>query len=178
LSEIENCYQQFAEIEVERFEVLFELSNWSPQLISFRPAIGSWNAVEVLDHIVKSELGMTRRAAIGLQTKHPLTAESRLGAAALEGALRSQHRFQVPLGAKSTFPDSEATLTQVIERWEEARNEIHLTMGSLSSDNVHYGVFRHPVAGWMTFGDLLRNFSAHLYHHRLQLGRIWASAFA
>jgi hypothetical protein len=175
LSEIEGCYKQFAEIEVARSEVLFELSNWSPELLSFRPATGSWNAIEVLDHVVKSETGMTKRAAVGLQNPHPLDSEARSGIAALERALRSHHRFQVPPGARSTFPDAEATLTEVIERWEETRKELGHTLDSLSLENAHHGVFRHPVAGWMTFGDVLRNISAHLYHHRLQLRRICTS---
>jgi DinB superfamily len=178
LSELDDCYQLFAGIEVERFEVLFDLGNWPQPYLTFRPSAEAWCAVEVLDHIVKSESGMLKRVCEGLQQPHPLINEDRSRVASLERALRSDRKFPVPSGARSTYPNSQARFSEVIERWEEARIELRHVLNTVSSKNIHCGVFQHPFVGWMTFSDVLRNFSAHLYHHRLQLARIWVSASA
>jgi hypothetical protein len=174
--ELDTCFRIFALLEAQRTETLAELSDWSPDRVSFRPAPGSWSAVEVLDHIVRAETGTIADVRIGLRNPHLLRAEDRPGIAALDRALRSEQTFVVPPGAKAIYPDTQTTLSQVAGRWEQTRGDLERLLHELEPSNARCGVFRHPFAGWMTLAEVLDHFSAHLYHHGFQLARLRVSS--
>jgi DinB superfamily len=174
--ELDTCSRSFAELEAQRTETLAELVDWSPQRVSFRPAPGSWSAIEVLDHVVKTETGTIADLRTGLRNAHLLGTEDRPGVAALDRALRSEQFFQVPPGAEDIYPDKQTTLPQVAIRWERTRVELGRMVQELAPEDVRCGLFCHPFAGWMTFAEVLDHFSAHLCHHRFQLARLRVSS--
>ena len=174
--ELAECSRAFRELEIQRTELLAELAEWSSSLVSFRPAPGAWSAAEVLDHIVRAEAGTIADVRVGLRNPHILGGEDRPGIAALDRALRSDQRFQVPPGALVICPDTQTTLPEVISRWEQARAELRSLIEALAPADAHCGVFCHPFAGWMTVADVLDHFSAHLYHHGFQLARLKANS--
>lgn len=128
--------------------------------------------VEVLDHIVKAESGTIADLRLGLRDPHALGDEERPGIAALDRALRSDQTFKVPAGAVAILPDSQAALSDVAARWEDARKALRSILEGLAPDEVRCGVLCHPFAGWMTVAEVLDHFSAHLYHHGFQLERL------
>lgn len=176
MNELDRCYQLYEDLQSQRNEMISALKGWDPERVTRRPAPESWSAVEVLDHLAKSEHGILNQVHKGLKDPHPFgiaaRVASRVRVTALERALRSSHRFPVPPGAGKSRPDSAVTLPYVEERWEQTRVELRHTLESLRPVDLEGGVFCHPVAGWMTVPDVLRNFSAHLHHHTFQLARI------
>ena len=173
-SEFAKCSELFEELETQRIELLAELQQWPVEGLRFRPQAGAWSAVEVLDHVVRAEAGIIANLLGGLEQLHVLGDEERPRIAELERALRSDQRFQVPPGAAAIHPDAQATLPEVAARWEQARAELRSILGTLAPEHASCGVFCHPFAGWMTVADVLRHFSAHLYHHGYQLERLRA----
>jgi hypothetical protein len=172
---LDKCVEAFNELETQRTEVLAELEQWSLSRLSFRPASDAWSAIEVLDHIVRSETGIQAAVKRGLQNPQVLRLTDRLRVAALERALRSDQTFPVPRGAASTYPDTRVTFPEVTSRWKQSRIELRSLLDGLSTSDTSGGVFRHPFAGWMTIVEVFGNLSAHLYHHRFQLARLQAS---
>jgi hypothetical protein len=168
------CSRIFQELETQRKVLLAELTAWPPNRVNFRPAPGAWSAVEVLDHIVRAETGTIADVRKGLQNPHTLGPEERPGIAALNQLLRSDQSFKVPAGA-AIHPDTQTTLSDVTDRWEQTRAEVKSLLDHLTPEDSRCGVFNHPFAGWMTFSDVLDHFSAHLYHHGFQLARLRAS---
>lgn len=174
--DLDTCYRAFAKLETQRAETLASLDEWGSNRVSFRPEPGSWSAIEVLDHIVRAETGTIADVRNGFQNPHPLGAEERPGIAALDRALRSDQRFQVPRVAGTIYPDAQTTLPDVSQRWKHARVELERLLAELTPHVACCGVFCHPFAGWMTFADVLDHFSAHLYHHGFQLARLRVSS--
>ena len=171
-SELADCFHAFESIEGDRTRVLAQLGEWPEGCIAFRPAPGAWSAPEVLDHIVRSETGITAAMRRGIRNPHPLEGEDRSGLDALYGALRSDRFFQVPKGADSSYPDPRTTLPEVASRWQQSRIDLRSFLETLTAADLGYGLFRHPSAGWMTFRDVLEHFSTHLFHHEFQLARL------
>jgi len=174
--ELVECSRTFEELERERAELMAELGEWPLGRLSFRPGAGMWSAVEVVDHVVRAEAGTIEDVRAGLQTPQVLGDEERPGIAALDRALRSDQCFKVPASAVMIHPDAQTTLAEVAGRWEAARAELRGVLEGLRPEDARCGVFRHPFAGWMTFGELLHHFSGHLYHHQFQLGRLRISS--
>jgi uncharacterized damage-inducible protein DinB len=166
------CSRLFQDLETQRTDLLAELSEWPPSRVSFRPSPGAWSAIEVLDHIVKAEAGTIADIRTGLQNPHNIGDEARPNIAALDRALRTDQRFQVPLQAVAIHPDSQTTFQDVASRWEQVRAELKSLLESLEPAATRCGVFQHPFAGWMTIADVLNHFSAHLHHHGFQIARL------
>jgi DinB superfamily len=174
--ELVECARVFEELERERSGLLAELGEWPVGRLSFRPAAGAWSAVEVLDHIVRAEAGTIEDVGEGLRDPHALGDEERPGIAALDKALRSDQSFKVPKDAEVILPDAQTTLAEVAGRWEDARVALRGLLEGLRPGDARCGVFHHPFAGWMTFGEVLNHFSGHLYHHQFQLERLRVSS--
>jgi hypothetical protein len=111
----------------------------------------------------------------GRRTPHILGGEDRSKVATLCEALRSDRKFEVPAGAAAAHPDRRTTLLDVASRWERSRVALRSLLESLTPAELGYGLFCHPFAGWMTFGEVLEHFSTHLYHHEFQLARLRAA---
>lgn len=165
------CVGKFEEMEQERARLVAELSAWTPAQLGFRPAAGTWSAVEVLDHVVLAEAGTTEDMRVSLKTPRVLGDEARPKVAELERALRSKKRFTVPAGA-GIEPRAETSFAEVVGRWDAARAELRLMVEGLRDEEVRCGVFCHPFAGWMTMGEVLGHMGDHLYHHEFQLARL------
>lgn len=170
------CSRLFQDLETQRTKLLAELSEWSRSRLIFRPSPGEWSAVEVLDHIVKAEAGTIAQMQIGLRKPRNIDNEARPNIAALDRALRSDQKFQVPPDAVAIHPDAQTTLADVTKRWAESRANLRSLLESLKPTDADCGVFHHPFAGWMTVTDVLAHFSAHLHHHGFQLARLRVSS--
>lgn len=162
----------FHDLETQRLALIAEISAWPVARQCFRASPGTWCAVEVLDHIVRAESGTVADVRDGLRHPHPLGTEERPRIAALDRALRSDGTFQVPATAAAIHPDPSTTLPDVVARWEQSRAELAALLQTLSPAETQCGVFHHPFAGWMTVGDVLDHFAAHLFHHEFQLARL------
>jgi uncharacterized damage-inducible protein DinB len=167
-----DCFHAFELLEADRVRVLAQLAEWPQECISFRPTPNAWSAPEVLDHIVRSETGITGRMRRGLESPHIFAGEDRSKVETLYQALRSNQSFQVPAGAATAHPDPQTTLSEVTSRWQQSRMELRSFLESLTAADLGYGLFCHPFAGWMTCGEVLEHFSTHLYHHEFQLARL------
>jgi hypothetical protein len=162
----------FARLEHQKTEMLAGLECWPPDLLTRQPEAEAWCAVQVLDHLVRTETGITARARLGLADPHPVGVRDRMGVALLDRVFRSEHRVKVPAGATTVLPAVCPSLLSVLERWERGRRELQGVLAAPEVATVQDGVFRHPVAGWMTFEQVLQFFSVHMIHHGYQLRRI------
>jgi uncharacterized damage-inducible protein DinB len=171
-SEPDRSTCDFRQLESERIRLLTELSQWPPNEINVRPSPGAWSALEVLDHIVRVECETMVEVREGLRNPCALETEERLGIAALQRALRSDRRLQLPPGSDSIYPDQQTTLADAASRWVRSRSELGTLLNTIDPRIRGCGVFCHPSAGWMTIHDVLDYLSAHLHHHRFQLARL------
>jgi hypothetical protein len=177
-TELEGCFQAYQNLEAQRSQVLARLAEWEPRCLTYRPSPEAWSAAEVLDHIVRAEVGTVHDLRSGLRHPHNLGSAQRPSIATLSRILRSDKKFQVPGTAASIHPNRQITLPEVTHRWEQARRHLQLVLQRLSPADTGAGVFQHPFAGWMTVQEVLENFGDHLYHHEFQLERLRAACAA
>src|SRR5947209_570255 len=83
----------------QKADMLASLEAWPAGLRVARPAAGGWSAVEVLDHLVRTESGITRYARAGLKASKKIGARDRLGFLLVERVFLSQRKVKVPAGA-------------------------------------------------------------------------------
>ena len=161
-------------LEEEKLAILAEVRAWPADLQVARPAAGKWSALQVLDHLVRTEAGITTAAKEQLSKPQRIGVRDRAGFLFVERVFRSRCRVQMPRSvAQVITPGEELELGEIAARWERARAQLAELV--CEAEGCRGGVFRHPVGGWMNFEQVLRFFSVHLVHHRYQLERIRSS---
>lgn len=162
----------FTQLEKQKTEMLATVEGWSATRLAFRPTPGAWSATEMLDHMVKVENGILAGVRQRLKTPHRIGIRDRAGVLLLNRVFRSDRRVKVPASAKEVMPGDTPDLNSVLQRWSDGRIELADFLAHTPSEQFRGGVFRHPVAGWMSLQQVLDFFSVHIIHHSFQLARL------
>ena len=162
----------FARLEQQKAEMLASLEDWSAARLNYRPASDQWSAAQVIDHLIRTEIGILVTVRRDLSQPHPLTLRDRLGVILLRRVYRSPRRVKVPPSATQVSPAAEVDFLACLTRWEQTRNSLSVLLANAPPSANKGGVFRHPVAGWMTLPQVIDFFSDHLLHHGFQLTRL------
>jgi hypothetical protein len=158
-------------LEAQKAAMLARVSAWPAELQTRNPVEGEWSALQVLDHLVRTERGMCAMSAKGLAAPQKIGVKDRVGFAMVERVFRSRRRVKVPEPVKHfILPGEGLELRRIEDAWGEVRETLAKLM--CEAEGCRDGVFRHPVGGWMSFGQVLRFFSVHMVHHGYQLERI------
>lgn len=161
-----------AELEKRKQEMTGLLEGWSPARLEFRPNPDSWSALEVVDHIIRTESNIMSRARIGLQSPHSIGLRDRAGYLLLDRIFRSQRRVKVPSSVATVLPGPDLDLRTLLPHWDVVRQELGELVTAVDSRLLDQGIFRHPVSGWMSLPQVISFFSVHIVHHGYQLERL------
>jgi hypothetical protein len=163
--------ERLVRLDKQKAGLLAYVSGWPEELQLARPADGGWSALQVLDHMVRTESGICVVAADGVAAPQRIGVRDRLGFVFVERVFRSPLRVKVPGSVSGlTTPGEELELREITTRWDLTR--VELARLADEADGCRGGVFKHPVSGWMSFEQVLRFFSVHMVHHEFQLERI------
>jgi len=163
--------QRFERIERQKQTVLSNIAGWPAEQIRFRPKPAAWSALDVLDHIVKTEQATFAIARKQLPNRTPVSFSDRMRGMVVIAVMQSPVRVKVPAAATMVLP-ANTDLPEISSRWAAVRLEIFDLLQSLQPENSRCGLFRHPVSGWMDVSQTLAFTSAHLRHHVYQLDRL------
>jgi len=148
-----------------------EVRGWPEELRAKRPPDGGWCALQVLDHLVRTESGICSAIPAALHKPARIGLRDRVGFAFVERVFQTRRRVRVPRSVVGIiWPGDRLELGEIERRWDAARLE--LAKAAAAGQRCRGGVFRHPVSGWMTLEQVLRFFSVHMVHHEFQLQRI------
>ncbi len=167
-----------AQLDAQKRVLVLRLDGWSPGQLAYSPFPNAWSAVQVLDHLVRTEEEILSRARSGLQAPHTIGARDRVGFLFLRRIFESERKVRVPASAAQVLPEPHPRLDAVLERWEKIRADFADFEGHLSPKQAIAGLFRHPVGGWMAVPQIREFFSVHMTHHGFQIERLRAELFA
>ncbi len=161
-----------AQLEEQKTDLLLQIERWPLVMLNRRPTPSDWSVLEMLDHIVKSEIAILSSARTGLTNPHRIGLDDKLRTAFLQKVFVSDRKVKVPASASVVLPGSTLQLEAIRERWNNSREELHGFVSRADYELLSKGIFRHPVGGWMGMQQILEFFSVHLTHHGYQVDRI------
>jgi DinB superfamily len=164
-----------AKLEKQKTDLLFRLENWPPDKLNRRPGPAEWSVLEVLDHIVKTEVQILSAARTGLERPHRIGIADKLRTLFLQAIFSSDRKVKVPVNSRGVLPGSDLHLSRIVARWNDSRAELHSFVARGNSELLGRGIFKHPVGGWMGMEEILEFFAVHIVHHQYQLRRIFIS---
>lgn len=143
----------------------------------FQPRQGSWNMLQVMQHLILSE----KLSIKYLVAKNYTNTRKKGGLATIIRSLglrflmRSPLRFKAPpIAAIKDFKTQE--LEELLLEWEAVRHEMYHYLEKFPAEKMSYLIFRHPRAGWLNIKQTIGFFEDHLLHHQRQLKRIREAA--
>lgn len=157
-------------LEHLKCSVLARVGPWPTARHNFRAASAQWSALDVIDHLEKTERAIL--AALNAHTGSPVSIGfgDRLKSAALIALFRRNVRVKAPPGATAIFPCGTRSLDAIASDWAGTR--VDLTSFLQSDPPSGGGIFLHPVAGWMSLDSTLAFLESHIVHHGFQIDRI------
>ena len=162
----------FQNLERQKADLLAAFASLPLSQLHFQPNPASWSALQVLDHLQKTEHGITDAVVGNLPNPQEQPFSDRLKTTLLRGLFLLPSRVKAPGSAVQILPGDDLELPVVVERWAGTRRRLADLIASFPPPTLYLGVFRHPVSGWMTVGQTLHFLSAHIVHHNYQLRRL------
>jgi len=166
---------EFAVLDRQKQPVLEELATFGQKLCQFRPDPAQWSAIDVVEHLVRTEQGILAEMRDALGNGNAASAvpvSNQVRGWLLTALFRTPCRVRVPQSAASVLPRRSTGLGQLAVQWSASREELAQQLERLQPSDLAKGVFRHPVSGWMTPRRVLAFLSAHLQHHGYQIQRL------
>jgi hypothetical protein len=152
--------------------MLEKIGSWPPTRQTFRESPSSWSAIGVLDHLAKVDRGVLGNLRHHLPGSGSVKFRHKLNGLLVLSTLVLPTRVEMPPGAGPIEPDVNAELRVVNAQWKEVRAEMSQFLESLSPEQFRYGLFRHPLSGYMNVARTMQFLYAHMLHHQYQLARI------
>ena len=161
-----------AKLEKQKADLLLEIGTWPLAKVRYQPSPREWSALQILDHLLKTEVAIREAARKGLVQPHRIGLTDRLRTRFLHSVFQSDRRVKVPSSASQVLPGSDPDLQTMIEQWQKSRGALQHLAQNVTEEQQTKGIFRHPVGGWMGLSEILDFFSVHLTHHSYQLARL------
>jgi uncharacterized damage-inducible protein DinB len=167
----------FRMLQPQKEFFLGELSPWNSGQLRFSCKPESWSALQVLDHVVRTERGILSEMQKNVQRCERVPVVQRLRSDLLIQLMRSPARVQVPRPvARFILPGDALDLAELTAAWNDSQAKLSQWAGQVREEETAYAAFRHPASGWMSALQGVLFLAAHARHHRYQLGRIRRSA--
>lgn len=161
-----------AQLESQKQLLLSRFDGWSVARLSYRPSASGWSAIQVLDHLVRTEEEILSSAKQGLGFPHRIGVRDRIGFLFIRKIFETDRKVKVPASAAQVLPDQYPAFGDVLERWQITRSDFVRFQSQLSPKQAVSGLFRHPVCGWMGMPQISQFFFVHMIHHGFQIGRL------
>jgi len=122
------CTSSFLVLESRKEQMLARVERWSPDQLTYAPSSDSWSALQVIDHLIRSEKSIRQSAERGLAgDRRNMTYGERLRAEVFFFAFRFPVRVLIPMLGSAVRPVEPESLARIRDSWAEER---HLLQGS------------------------------------------------
>jgi uncharacterized damage-inducible protein DinB len=164
-----NIAARFTQLERKRDTFLEQLAALSDAQRQFKPKAETWCALEVAEHLVTVEIGISKPFLNGVKLEAVTIRSQAIGWLLIAG-LGTRTRVKTP--SKNAIPQQVPTLEDVQARWQNHHQQMRAHLEPLPATALSSAAMNHPMVKPMTLAQSLAFFTAHTQHHLYQLERI------
>jgi uncharacterized damage-inducible protein DinB len=169
-SKLASVYQR---IELRRQHLLDVVSALPDQAISYSVP-GKWSINQILVHLILAEqlsLRYIKKKSLGIESAGNTNIIDDVKYLLLKLSQRLPVKYKAPKVLGEDPPES-LPLQEVIQRWNDSRNELKAFLETLSAEHLDKKIYKHAVAGRLNILHALDFFNEHLIHHWPQIQRL------
>lgn len=172
---IESFQKNYAELELQRSQLLNQVKDIPVDQFNFSPSVGKWSISQVLTHILTAEslsIGYMKKKAQGIDQ---LKNSGVLQVFILELLKVSQRIPSLKFKAPKVVVDSTPTalpIHEIIQKWDAQRADLKSFLDGIEEKNAQKLLYKHPIAGRLDARQALIFFGEHIGHHLPQIKRL------
>jgi DinB superfamily len=160
-------------LERQKARLVRPIKTWPHEWLTYKPTPASWSALDVLDHLRKTELAVFQSCEHNLKSSNQtVTLRERARGILFLAIMRLPVRVRVPDPVSFVLPGRVTSLQTVLDSWSAQRALLKAFLGAMGTANENVGVTFHPAVGWMNLRGAMSFLSVHIRHHEYQLRRI------
>jgi uncharacterized damage-inducible protein DinB len=164
-----NIAARFTPLESKRDTFLEQVAALSEAQRQFKPTPETWCALEVAEHLITVEIGISKPFLNGVKLEAVTIRTQAIGWLLIAG-LGTRTRVKTP--SKSAIPQQIPMLEDVRARWQNHHERMQAHLEPLPATALSSAAMNHPMVKPMTLAQSLAFFTAHTQHHLYQLERI------
>jgi len=158
-------------IEAKRARLMDLLSAMDPAVVTAHPRPGKWSILEIVEHLVLSEVGVFGDLAeLEHRTPQRRSPKDRILYLVVLFILRFDVPVRVP--SRAMIPKGILSLQELRRQWEANHDRLRAWAANSDPRKLRRPLFLHPVAGPMTTVQSLRMLEIHLDRHTRQIRAI------
>lgn len=162
---------RFARYEEQRAVIEGRVCVCSDVQLRAAPGAAAWSALQIVEHLVLSDETIGRTQAATPPEAYRFLPRSLKRALILAALNRN---IRLPLPSPDLEPRGEASLSELLQRWDTARRGLCASLEDVKS--AQETPFAHPVSGLLTAMQLLDLGLAHAAYHGRQMEQLlWRS---
>ncbi len=164
--------KRFDELERQTDKFLSIVAAQTPEQQRFRPSEFEWSMLEVVEHLVTSEIGINKffKKYTPDGSTRKMQLKNYLASWLVQVMLYLPIKFPAPPKLKP--PQGNTSLEDWQVLWKSQRSIFNEMLENFPEDKLNYSVFKHPRSGAMDIKNTIDFMKNHVIHHIYQLRRI------
>jgi hypothetical protein len=166
-----NIQTRWADLQKEQQDLIKELSKYTNERLNQKPANGGWSPMEVIQHLMVSEIGTLNYIQKKLSF-NPKLKQSGLLQDVKSGLYNRFFRLPIkvkaPIKVLTDFPEY-SDFEETITNWNNSRADFKKLLDNFDDSLWDKQVFNHPVIGRISISHTVAFFYEHQHRHIKQI---------
>jgi len=163
--------ETLADLEEKYGKLRQHLNTLTAEVLYFKAGADKWSIVEAIEHLVLAEEDMVAQltGAAAAATLDPQERSAKNYHIVIKVMTRD---IPVDVPDESMQPRGQASLEELLERWDATRQKICAYIDAINSEDAGDLVYRHPFAGPLDMSETLRFIDVHFDNHLRHIEKI------
>jgi len=170
----EKLLKSLIELDSYKKAILTDFNSLNLSQLHFKPGKNEWSLIQIVEHLVLSEMASTNYVSKKLLNTNLLKGDSpitKFRFSLLNLLMKSPFKFNAPSKAK-IIPSQRPKLSDLELKWNIARQTMHKIIESNNETVLDKLIWKHPFAGRFNFNEMLNFCLIHLKRHFKQMMEI------
>jgi hypothetical protein len=164
---------KFYKLETSREKIIPVFVSSNSDTLKKKPAADKWSALQILNHIIKTEqmsMIALKRGLKDFQSKEKTGLAESIKTILLRVTLNTPLKFKAPKGA-GDIPE-QPILNDMLKKWEVVRKDLKDFFDTIPQEAMKKNLFNHPYSGKMNIFHAADFLVSHSEHHYRQIKKL------
>jgi len=148
-----------------------DLKKYSDDDLNWKPGKGKWSVLQIMEHLILAELLSQKYLEKKLSFNPELKNTNILSAMRsmfITFYLRTPLKVKAPAAVEENLPET-STFWELVKQWKQNREELETYLNSLPPELFKKQLYKHPLGGKMSIGNMMSFHKNHFNRHRKQI---------
>jgi len=151
-----------------------DLKKYSDNDLNWKPGEGKWSVLQIMEHLILAESlsqkYLEKKLSFDPELKNANIISS-MGSLFISFYMKTPIKAKAPAAVGEVLPEH-STFWELVKQWKQDREDLETYLNSLPPELFKKQVYKHPMGGRMSIGNMMTFHKDHFKRHRKQIYRI------